>query len=186
MEYLTLLAIAVSLSFDTFVVALGCGVMKIKISFREAVRVSFVMAFFQGSFPLAGFFLGSVFQRYMEPVDHWFAFGLLFILGSRMLVSALTKRKDPKEYDITKPLIVITMGVGTSIDAFVVGLSLGLLEANIWFSSLTIAAVTFMAAMIAIRLGKSIGTRIGRGVEVAGGMILVIIGLKILLEHLAI
>ena len=184
MEYFSVFAIAVGLSFDTFVVSLGCGLMKIKISFWEAVRISLVMAFFQGSFPLAGFFLGVSFHSYMEPVDHWIAFGLLFILGARMIINGLRNDTAIKEYDITKPLVLIAMGVATSIDAFVIGLGLGLLEANIWFSVITIAAVTFIAAMIAIRLGKSIGRKTGPGVEVAGGLILIIIGLKILTEHL--
>ena len=184
MTLLTLLVIAVGLSFDTFAVSLSCGVVQTRISFREALKIAFVMALFQGAFPVAGYYLGAAFSSYVEPVDHWLAFGLLFLLGARMIYEGLSRKEKQESVDVTRTSILITMGVGTSIDAFVVGIGLGFLKANIWVSALGIAFVTFLASMIAIRLGKSVGKKLGSRVEIAGGILLILIGLKILLDHI--
>lgn len=184
MTLLTLLVIAVGLSFDTFAVSLSCGVLQTRISFREALKVASVLALFQGAFPVAGYYLGAAFSNYVEPVDHWVAFGLLALLGARMIYEGLSRKEKRESVDITRASILITMGVGTSIDAFVVGISLGFLKANIWISALGIAIITFLASMIAIRLGKGVGKKLGSRVEISGGVILILIGLKILLDHL--
>jgi len=183
MQLFTIVAIAIGLSFDTFAVSLSCGVIQQRISFRQALRVALVMALFQGSFPLAGYFLGSAFSDYVRNIDHWIAFGLLGILGARMIIGALRNNGSSEGRDITRLRILIAMGIGTSIDAFVVGVGLGFLEANIWLSALVIGLVTFIASMIAIRLGKGAGKMLGKSVELAGGLILILIGVKILLEH---
>ena len=182
MELITLLAIGLGLSFDSFAVSLSCGVASTRIRFTEAMKVAFVMALFQGGFPVAGYYLGVSFHDIVRPVDHWIAFALLLALGARMIYEGVTKGEDEPR-DITKPLILVVMGVSTSIDAFVVGISLGFLDANIWLSAIIIGAITFLASMTAIRLGKDVGKRLGSGVEVAGGIILILIGIKIAVEH---
>jgi putative Mn2+ efflux pump MntP len=184
MELFTLFAIALGLSFDTFAVSLSYGVVQAQISFRQALKVAFVMAVFQGGFPLAGYYLGYTFSEYVEPIDHWIAFGLLLLLGIKMISEGLWSSTPVETRDFTRLYILITMGVSTSIDAFVVGIGLGFLDANIWVSAIIIGIVTFIASMIAIRLGKGVGLKFGSRVEVAGGIILILIGLKILLEHL--
>jgi len=183
MELLTLFAIAMGLSFDTFAVSLSCGVIQAKISFRQAVRVALIMAVFQGGFPLAGYYLGVTFNELVKHVDHWIAFGLLFVLGARMISEGLKHNKYKEKRDITKLTILVILGIGTSIDAFVVGISLGFLGANIWIAALIIGVITFLASMMAIRLGKGVSKKLGSGVEVAGGIILILIGIQILIEH---
>ncbi len=184
MDYLTLLGIAVGLSFDTFAVSLSCGVVKSKIIFIDAMRIAFTMALFQGGLPVAGFFLGSTVSSYVSSFDHWVAFGLLLFLGVRMILGGLTACQEKKEYDFRKLSVLITMAAGTSIDAFAVGVSFAFLSINIWGAGLLIGAVTFLASMIAIRIGKSAGSHLGSRVEILGGIILAAIGVKILLEHL--
>ena len=183
MEPFTLLALALGLSFDTFAVSLSCGLVQTRIYFWQAIKVALIMALFQGGLTLAGYYLGISFRDIVEPLDHWLAFGLLFLLGVRMIYEGLNNDKPDKKRDITQITILIAMGIGTSIDAFVVGISLGFLDANIWISALVIGIITFLASMIAIRLGKGFGGKPGLRAEVAGGLILILIGIKILVEH---
>lgn len=179
----TLLAIAVGLSFDTFAVSLTFGVVQSQIKFFKALSVAFIMALFQGGLPVAGFFLGSLISRYASAMDHWVAFILLAILGGRMIYEGIRDNKTGNLHNIMKPSIVFAMAIGTSIDAFAVGVSFAFLKADIWFSAVIIGGVTFVASMIAIRIGKSAGPKLGSGVEILGGVILIAIGVKILLDH---
>ena len=184
MDFITILAIATGLSFDTFAVSLSYGVVRYKILFRQAVRVAALLAFFQGGLTVAGYFLGSAISEALKTIDHWIALGLLAFLGIRMIIEGL-KRVDKKEIpDYSKPIIMLTIALGTSIDAFAVGISFALLDVKIWTSGIIIAVVTFLASMTAIRIGKSAGETLGQKVEIVGGIILVAIGIKIFLEHM--
>lgn len=184
MDYITLLGIALGLSFDTFAVSLSCGVIKSKISFTEAMRIAITMALFQGGLPVLGYFLGTAISQYVSTFDHWIAFGLLLFLGAAMIIGGLKKDEDKPVRDFRKLSVLLAMAAGTSIDAFAVGVSFAFLEMNIWISGLLIGAVTFLASMVAIRIGKSAGKHLGSRVEILGGLILAAIGVKILLEHL--
>ncbi|HOP00357.1 MAG TPA: manganese efflux pump MntP family protein [Bacteroidales bacterium] len=183
MDLITILAIAVGLSFDTFAVSLSFGVVQNRIIFREAVRVAFVMAFFQAGLLIVGSFFGSLMSSFIKAADHWIALIILSFLGVRMIVEAIKGRDDNKRRDYTRTPELIAASVGTSIDALAVGISFALLEIRIWISGLVIGIVTFLAAMTAIRLGKSAGSRLGCRVEILGGLILIGIGIKIFLEH---
>ncbi len=112
------------------------------------------------------------------------AFGLLMILGVRMVIEGLKKDDDREPVDFRKLSVLLTMAVGTSIDAFAVGISFAFLNVKIWSAGLLIGTVTFLASMTAIRIGKSAGSRLGSRVEILGGIILAAIGTKILIEHL--
>lgn len=184
MDYTTILGIALGLSFDTFAVSLSCGVVKTKIIFRDAMRIAFTMALFQGGLPVAGYFLGTTISRYVARFDHWVAFGLLLVLGIAMIAGGLRKESERRVYDFKKFSVLVTMAAGTSIDAFAVGVSFAFLSINIWISGLIIGTVTFLASMTAIRIGKSAGSHLGSKVEIIGGIILAAIGVKILIEHL--
>lgn len=184
MDFITITAIALGLSFDTFAVSLSCGVVNFRIIFRQAVRIAFVLAFFQGGLTIAGYFLGSAISSSLKTIDHWIALCLLVFLGLKMIVDGLKKKEKTEPVDYTNSLILVTMAIGTSIDAFAVGISFALLEVQIWFAGLIIAGVTFLASMSAIRIGKSAGEKLGQRVEIAGGLILIAIGIKIFLEHL--
>lgn len=184
MDLITITAVALGLSFDTFAVSLSFGVVKNEILFRQAVRVALVLAFFQAGLLVAGYFLGSVVSDFMKAADHWVALILLSFLGIRMIVEGLRRKENDEVRDYTKTLTLVATAVGTSIDAFAVGISFAFLDIKIWMSGLIIGAVTFLASMTAIRIGKSAGARLGQRVEIAGGLILIAIGLKIFLEHM--
>ena len=184
MDYFTITAIALGLSFDTFAVSLSYGVLQNRIFFRQAVRIAVVFAVFQGGLTIAGYFLGSIISESVKAADHWIAFGLLGFLGLKMLIEGLRRNEDKNAKDYSKTVLLVTIAIGTSIDAFAVGVSLAFLDVKIWVSGIIIAAVTFLASMTAIRIGKSAGERLGNKVEIIGGLILVAIGFKILLEHI--
>ena len=183
MDYFTILAIALGLSFDTFAVSLSYGVIRSGILFRQASRVAIVLAIFQGGLTIAGYFLGSFISGPLKTTDHWIALGLLSFLGIKMIFEGFKKNGEEESKDISKTIVLITIALGTSIDAFAVGISFALLEVRIWESGILIGAVTFIASMIAIRIGKSAGERLGNKVEIIGGLILILIGLKIFIEH---
>ena len=184
MDFITIVAVALGLSFDTFAVSLSYGVVRNKILFMQAVRIAFVLAFFQAGLLVTGFFLGSFISGIVRAADHWVALLLLSFLGIRMIVEGIRKKEDDEPRDFSKPLELLAAAVGTSIDAFAVGISFALLSIRIWYSSVIIGVVTFLASMTAIRIGKSAGSHLGKKVEIFGGLILIAIGLKIFLEHM--
>jgi putative Mn2+ efflux pump MntP len=184
MDYLTIFAIAAGLCFDTFAVSLSFGVVQFRVLFRQAVRLALVLAIFQGGLTVAGFFLGSIVSEALKAIDHWIALGLLSVLGIKMIIEGLKTQEKKEVMDYSKPLVIFTIALGTSIDAFAVGVSFALLDVKIWSAGIIIGTVTFLASMIAIRIGKSAGEKLGQRVEIVGGLILVAIGIKIFLEHM--
>ena len=183
MDYFTILAIALGLSFDTFAVSLSYGVIRNSILFRQAIWVATVLAVFQGGLTVAGYFLGSIISNSLKATDHWIALVLLAFLGIKMIVEGLKKTNDDETKYFSSTIVLITIALGTSIDAFAVWISFALLDVMIWKSGILIGVVTFIASMTAIRIGKSAGERLGNKVEIIGGLILIAIGLKIFLEH---
>ena len=183
MDYVTIVAIALGLSFDTFAVSLSFGVVKSKILFLQAVLVAFVLAFFQGGLTVAGYFLGSVIADWAKAADHWIALILLGFLGAKMIKEGMSEKEEGEKKDFFRGLTLLTIALGTSIDAFAVGISFAFLDVKIWSAGIIIGAITFLASMTAIRIGKSAGERLGARVEIVGGIILVAIGVKIFLEH---
>ena len=184
MDYFTILAVALGLSFDTFAVSLSYGVVRNGILFRQATGVATVLALFQGGLTVAGYFLGSIISSALKATDHWIALGLLGFLGIKMIIEGFKKTGSAESRDLNKTLVLLTIALGTSIDAFAVGISFAILNVKIWSSGIIIGIVTFLASMTAIRIGKSAGERLGNKVEILGGVILVAIGAKIFIEHL--
>lgn len=183
MDFITIIAIAVSLSFDTFAVSLSYGVIRNSILFRQAVRIALVLAVFQSGLLVIGYFLGSLISEFFRATDHWIALGLLSFLGVRMIIEGIRRKENEEVRDYNKIIPLLTVAVGTSIDAFAVGISFALLYIIIWYSAIMIGTVTFLASMTAIRIGKSAGPHLGDRVEIIGGLILIAIGIKIFLEH---
>ena len=184
MDYFTILVIALGLSFDTFAVSLSYGVIRSGILFRQASWIAIVLAVFQGGLTIAGYFLGSIVSDALKAIDHWIALGLLSFLGIKMIAEGLRKSNNKEAKDYSSTLVLFTIALGTSIDAFAVGISFALLDVRIWQAGIVIGAVTFLASMTAIRIGKSAGVRLGNKVEIIGGLLLIAIGLKIFLEHM--
>lgn len=183
MDFLTIFAVALGLSFDTFAVSLSYGVIRNKIIFRHAVRIAFILSVFQAGLLIIGFFLGFFVSDIIKAADHWIALVLLSFLGIRMIYEGLVKGEEDPKRDYSQLPELITVAVGTSIDAFAVGISFAFLNIGVWLSGIIVGVVTFLASMTAIRIGKSAGKRLGQKVELVGGLILIAIGVKIFLEH---
>ena len=183
MNLLTIILIAIGLSFDTFAVSVSTGLTISKISFGQAFRIAIILAFFQAIMPLAGWFLGSQVANLISNYDPWIAFGLLTILGIKMIYESF--KNNPVKTDsnnLTLPVLV-GMAIATSIDALVVGVSFAFVKLNIYYTILIIGATTFLVAMIGMLLGKKVGGKFGTKMEIFGGLILIGIGIKILLSH---
>jgi manganese efflux pump family protein len=184
MDSVTILAIAMGLSFDTFAVSLSLGVVRSKILFWQAAEIATLLALFQGGLTILGYFLGSIISSELKATDHWVALLLLSFLGAKMIIEGRKKSDDDVVKDFNSRLVLLTIALGTSIDAFAVGISFAILSVQIWKAGILIGMVTFLASMTAIRIGKSAGERLGNKVEIIGGLILIAIGIKIFLEHI--
>jgi putative Mn2+ efflux pump MntP len=184
-DFLSVFLIALGLSADCFVVALGGGISKINHSWLRILRVSFSFGLFQALMPVLGWLAGITVVEFIADYDHWVAFAMLAIVGGRMLWGAFRpEHSQRKEIDITKGLLLITLSIATSIDALAVGLSFAFLNVNIALASPTIGAVAFVVTIIGFKLGRRAGQLIGKRAEAIGGIILLAIGLRILLSHI--
>lgn len=184
MEIITLLLLAIGLSFDTFAVSVSSGLALRKINFVKALRIAFSLALFQGGMLLIGGIAGSSIKDFISDFDHWVAFTLLFILGVRMIIEGLKLKEQKKNFNPLNFIVLISMSIATSIDALAVGISYALSNTNsIYIASLIIAFVTGVVSMLGILFGKNTGKLFGQKMEILGGIILIIIGIKILVEH---
>lgn len=183
-QFLTFLLIGIGLSFDTFAVSVSFGILKREIHFRQACLVAFCLAFFQALFPVIGWLIGMSVKNLIARLDHWIAFGLLVLIGARMIYEGLREVEQRKDFDPMKLGVLIGLSVATSIDALVVGLSFGFLETHILLPAAVIGSVTFIAAMLGMLFGKNISGKKSHRSIILGGIILILIGGKILLEHL--
>ncbi|MFC1871213.1 manganese efflux pump MntP family protein [Chloroflexota bacterium] len=185
MDFWIIFLIALSLSADCFAVALGGSVSLKRLSFLPAARVSLSFGIFQGLMPVLGWLAGQTVVQLIADYDHWLAFVLLALVGGRMLRGAFRAPDSAgKKSDITRGFQLIILSVATSIDAFAVGLTFALVEIKIVLASATIAVVAFLATAVGLLLGRKIGGLMGKRAEAIGGLVLIGIGVKILLEHL--
>lgn len=180
-----ILAVAVGLSMDAFAVSLGAGATPYARSRRARFRLSFHFGLFQCLMPVVGWALGSTVAPYIASVDHWVAFGLLAIVGGRMIEAARSGEETTFTRDPSRGLTLVMLAVATSIDALAVGLTLAMLDVGIWYASAVIGIVTGLLSLAAVHLGNRLGARFGRRMEVAGGVILLAIGVRIVVQHLA-
>lgn len=157
----------------------------LKITAAKVLRVAVTFGFFQGGMALLGWFLGRSVVDFVSAFDHWIAFGLLALIGGKMLYESFQKDDDEKDTDISKGMLLITLAVATSIDALAVGLSFAVLETNILFAASVIGIASFIASIIGFYVGKRAGNIIGKRAEAIGGLVLIGIGIKILIEHLS-
>lgn len=186
MDFLTLLFVAIGLSFDTFAVSISTGIIVNEIKFWQGVRVAIIMALFQTVMPLIGIFLGLQVSEYISEYDHWLAFGLLTLLGAKMIIDSFKEEEEKEMQNPLKLTNVIGMSVATSIDALAVGVIFAGLNMNISLMAFVVGSVTFLVAMIGMLLGKRAGAHLGSKLDIIGALILIGVGLKILLEHLQI
>ena len=187
MDLLTLFVLAFGLSMDAFAVSVSNSLCFHSLRRGQAVLTSFSFGLFQGLMPAAGYWAGRAFARTVSAVDHWVAFVLLGFIGGKMIWDAVEEQRAPqpggaKAFSLR---LMLVQAFATSIDALAVGVSFAALEVNILTAASFIAGVTFACCLIGHLLGKAFGSWLGGKAEVLGGVILIGIGLKILIEHLS-
>lgn len=183
----TLLLVALGVSADAFAVALGKGLHIRRLGVRDAAAIALSFGGFQALMPLIGWFVGVRLQGYITEVDHWVAFGLLALIGGKMLHEALTAGPDDEpDEDHVGVRELLVLSVATSIDALAVGVSLAFLDVSILGAAALIGVVTAVVSLVGVVVGHRAGLRFRGPAEIAGGVVLILIGLRILLEHLGV
>jgi len=184
MDIFTLLGIAVALAMDAFAVALAVGIALGPITGRHLFRLGFHFGLFQAMMPIIGWLAGITVQRHIAAYDHWLVLGLLSFVGGKMIYEAYHDVGDAKRPgDPTRGMSLVILSLATSVDALAVGLSLGVLEVSIWGPAAIIGLVAGVLTLVGMLLGRRVGTLWGKRVEIFGGLILIGIGVRIVLEH---
>ncbi len=188
MGFAELFLLAVGLSMDAFAVSICKGLSMKKATVKAGAICGAWFGGFQALMPLIGFFLGALFADKIEAFDHWVAFGLLAIIGINMLKEAFGKCSECENSDADLSFkTMFLMAIATSIDAMAVGISLAMAgNVNIWAAIALIGVVTFAMAAIGVKIGNAFGSRFEKKAQSAGGVILILLGTKILLEHLGV
>lgn len=182
MSLLTLFIIAVGLSMDAFAVSICKGLSMKKMSWKNAVIVGLYFGGFQAGMPFIGYLLGSQFKSAITSIDHWIAFILLGIIGFNMIRESLNKEEECVDCSVD-PGSMILLAIATSIDALAVGVTFAFLKVDIVPAVSFIGITTFVLSIIGVKVGNVFGTKYKSKAEFAGGLILILMGIKILLEH---
>ena len=185
MTFIELLLIAIGLSMDAFSVSICKGLTTKRFSWRMALLCGLWFGFFQALMPVIGYFLGAQFQELIEAYDHWIAFGLLFLIGANMIREALSKKEESANGDLDVKTMFL-LAIATSIDALAVGVSFACIQVKLWSSVLIIGITTFLFSVLGVKIGNVFGSKYEKSAGIVGGIILILIGLKILLEHLGV
>ena len=185
MNFLTVFIIAIGLAMDAFAVSIASGISLKKCCISNAARIALSFGLFQALMPILGWIAGQTLRSSISHVDHWIAFGLLAFIGGKMIYESRQidscKRTDPLQ-----PGTLLLLSIATSIDALAVGFSLAILNVHLFLPVLVIGIVTFVLSFIGVYLGDRIGHICEKQVELIGGLVLIGIGVKILIEHLAV
>lgn len=186
-----ILLIGLGVSADAFAVSMCKGVEMKKIIWKYALLIALFFGGFQMIMPLIGWGAGSLFQKYITEFDHWIAFGLLLFLGGKMIYDGIFDKDEKKEGDEDKPLklgffTLLVMAIATSIDALAVGVTFAFLKVNVWIAVSIIGATTFSFSLVGVGIGVKVGDKFKNKAEILGGVILILLGVKILLEHLGV
>ncbi len=184
MTFIEILIIAIGLAMDVFAVSLGAATSEHVDGPRAEFRLWWHFGLFQALMPVLGWLLGSTVTGWIAPIDHWIAFGLLAFVGARMIRAGFDPDAEGFATNPTRGKTMVMLAIATSIDALAIGLSLALLDVTIWYPSIIIGVVSSTFSFAGLRLGRLLGERFGKRMEVIGGAILVLIGLRILFEHL--
>ncbi|WP_310605366.1 manganese efflux pump MntP [Anaerosporobacter sp.] len=184
MSFLELFLLAVGLSMDAFAVSICEGLSMKKLDVKRAGILALFFGGFQAGMPVIGYLLGKNFQQYITSVDHWIAFVLLAIIGGNMIREALGEEDEKKEDKKFNLKYVTVLAVATSIDALAVGITFAFLKVQIVAAVALIGITTFVISFVGVKIGNVFGTKYKSKAELFGGTILIIIGLKILVEHL--
>ncbi|HKK60805.1 MAG TPA: manganese efflux pump MntP family protein [Salinivirga sp.] len=183
MSLISIFILAAGLSVDSMAASISTGVCMKKVRAYESVKVALYMAVFQGSLPIVGWYIGQGFKHIISSYDHWIAFILLLAIGTKMIFEGLKKEEQNNCFCPSRPIILAGMALATSIDALIVGVGIGLLGNTIWLPAIIIGIITFIFSISGIYLGHHLGHRLNIKLELIGGLVLIGLGIKILVEH---
>ncbi len=183
MSIISIILIAIGLSMDSFAISISNGLTLRNLTLSKSITIAFSLAFFQALMPLLGWLAGNGIEDYIQEIDHWVAFILLAFIGGKMIYDGLQKSEDPIESNLNT-LTLIGQSIATSIDAFAVGISFAVLDNDIILPIIIIGITTFVFSIFGLTLGTVFGKKMGKSVELIGGLVLIGIGLKILIEHI--
>ncbi len=185
MGLVTILALGVGLAMDAFAVSIVTGSVYKELHLKHALRMAFYFGAFQAAMPLIGSLAGLGLKGHIESWDHWIAFGLLAVIGGKMILEAFEIKSAEKNLDPSNLLILLTLSVATSIDALVVGFTLSLLTTSLTLAVSLIGLITFGLSYLGVCIGKRFGHFFEAKIEILGGLILIGIGIKLLIKHLS-
>lgn len=183
MDIISIVLLAIGLSMDAFAVSICKGLAMSKLNIRKMFIIALWFGGFQALMPLIGYFLGTRFTNYIETIDHWIAFGLLVIIGANMIREAFGKDENQADDSVAFKSMFI-LAIATSIDALAIGVTFSFFEVNIVMAVCIIGVITFLLSLLGVKVGKVFGTKYKTKAEIVGGAILILLGIKILLEHL--
>lgn len=185
MGAIEILLISIGLAMDAFAVSVCKGLAMKKMSWKKAIIIGLYFGAFQAIMPTIGFSLGTAFERFITNVDHWVAFILLVGIGINMVKEAFDKESENKSDNVdVKTMLVLS--IATSIDALAIGITFACLKIHIVMPVITIGLITFIISVIGVKIGNRFGNKYEKKAEIMGGVILILLGIKILLEHLGI
>ena len=185
MTFFELFLIAIGLSMDAFSVSICKGLTTKKFSWRMALICGLWFGGFQVLMPIIGYYLGAQFQEMIEAYDHWIAFGLLFLIGVNMIREAVWGKEEKQDGSLGFKTMFL-LAIATSIDALAVGVSFACIQVKLWSSVIVIGLTTFAFSVLGVKIGNVFGSKYEKSAGIIGGIILILIGLKILLEHLGV
>ena len=189
MTFTEILLIGIGLSMDAFAVAVSKGLSMQKINYKAGLIIALFFGVFQAGMPLIGYFAAIRFEKYIVAADHWVAFGLLLFIGGKAIVEAIKEIRSGEKKEENFKLRygeLVVLAFATSVDALAVGISFAFLSVQIWKSVSIIGVTTFLISFAGVCIGNRFGAKLKAKAEIAGGVILILIGLKILLEHLGV
>jgi manganese efflux pump family protein len=184
MNFIEILLISISMAMDAFAVCLGAGTQERSSGLRPTFRLTFHFGLFQFLMPVLGWFAGTTIIRYISGYDHWIAFGLLAFVGGRMVWSGFHPQVESQTSDPSRGWTLVLLSIAVSIDALAVGLSLGIIGVTIWVPAVVIGIVTGLLSWLGLIIGNKLGEKFGKRMEIIGGIVLVLLGLRILMAHL--
>lgn len=184
MEILSLLVLAVGLAMDSFAVSITVGLSINQFRFKTVGKVCFLFALFQGSMPVIGWWLGLSFAEAISDYDHWVVFALLLFIGGKMIYESLQYKESAPYINVYNNKTITALALATSIDALAVGISFSLLDVYIILPAIVIGLVTLLFSLLGISIGWKLGSIFRNKIELIGGLLLIAIGIKILIEHL--
>lgn len=185
MGNIELVLISIGLAMDAFAVSICKGLSMRKMNWKKAIIIGLYFGIFQALMPVLGYFLGSTFESLVVQIDHWIAFVLLALIGGNMIKEAFLGSEEKINDDVDLKTMIV-LAIATSIDAFTVGITFAFFSVNILLAVTLIGIITFVMSFIGVKIGNVFGDRFQNKAELAGGIILVLLGFKILFEHLGI